>query len=159
MKLVILNSLLDHLNMTKRSSVFSRFMILFLFITCLIISCLNKKNSLIISELDPKVSVDKLNDKLTKDKYYLVQNFEFDNKQYLNELKAYAESHLDQDYFKYSSYSIIFYRESDKTNFNYKETPCDLILWHGNDIICTFEWRDGKYYYSFAYQDGKIISE
>jgi len=111
---------------------------------------------MIISKLHPYSEVDNLGQKY---KYYVVQNFEFGNKQQFEELKEFAENNLDNDYNKFEGYAVGFYKESSRAPIDFKQTESDLILWHGSDLIYSFEWQNGKFLNYYEYKDGKIVSK
>ena len=63
--------------------------ILYVLILVINLSCFNN-SKMIISKLHPYSEVGSLGQKY---KYYVVQNFEFGNKQQFEELKEFAENH------------------------------------------------------------------
>ena len=133
---------------------------LILLISVLIInlSCFNK-GKMIITKLHPFSEIDSIGHEPQKYKFYLVQNFELGNKQQFEEIKKFAEENLDKDYNHYAIYDIGFYKESPKTNLNYRQTPSDLILWHGDDLVFDFAWSYGKFISYNAYKEGKVITK
>lgn len=122
------------------------------------LSCFNK-GKMVITKLHPYSEIDSIGHEPQKYKFYLVQNFELGNKQQFEEIKKFAEENLDKDYKQYAIYDICFYKESSKTNLNYRQTPSDLILWHGDDLVFDFAWSYGKSISYNAYKDGKVISK
>lgn len=121
----------------------------------LIASCL-KTDKIIISKLHPYEEVDSMGQKY---KYYVVQNFEVGNKQQFNQLKKFANQNVDSNYNEFEGYSISFFKESNKTPIKFVQTESDLILWHNEDLVCTFEWKYGRFLNYYEYKKGRIIEK
>jgi hypothetical protein len=131
---------------------------LFALTLCLLLQLSCLKGKMTITKLNPYFEVSNIDTAQQKYVFFLVKNYEAGNEQNFKEIKEFAERNLEQTYGHYAIYDILFYKESSKTNDDYKESPSDLLAWHGDDLIFSFTWSYGKFSYYNEYKNGKIVN-
>jgi len=131
-----------------------------LYLTCLLlVQCDRSSNNLVIIPLNPYSKYSKVGNSKEAYKYYLVKGYIPNSENQLQEVKAFALKNRDSNFSSFNNYQIVFYKESKLTNEGYKEDESDLIEWHGNDIILTFNWSKGNLISIFQYNEGKIVNK
>lgn len=112
-----------------------------------------------IQPLHPYTKIEEKNDGKTKYIYFYVKNFDLEKKNYYDSLAHFASRYRfsDVDTSKFSMYSVEFFSHSDKTNEKYRESPSDLVLWHGKDLLFTIFWGKNNDPITQRYVKGEVI--
>jgi len=110
-----------------------------------------------ITKLSPYSEISYIDTAPQKRFYFLVKNYEPGNEHQLEEIKEFARKNVEPDFERYAVYAMDFYKESNKTNTDYRQTPSDLLDWHATDLIFTLYWNYGKFAIFHIYKDGKSI--
>jgi len=126
-------------------------------IVCVLVACSACRKKFDIVPLSPYVKDNKFDSIVQQSKYYLIEGYA-DNIDQFEKIRDFAFRNIDTDYKAFDSYAMVFYRESSETNRRYKETPENIIEWHGDDIVYMFVWKKGGYRYYFKYKNGEIIN-
>lgn len=133
----------------------SIFIISSLFIFFLNFKC--KRENIETYPLSPFEKTDTLNQIIVqKDKYFIIYNYDTNDSSQISYVKKFAIQQLDLGYENFSSFNIIFYKQSANLKLNFRQTESDILLWHGNDIVFTFQWLNGKFGFYNDYVNGRI---
>lgn len=129
-----------------------------LILSLFFINCISKKTELNIYPLSPFSRVNKFNDIIQKEVYYIVYNYSSDE---IDEgrLKNFAFSRITLTDSIFNDFKVVFYKASSLLDTAYRERPEDLLDWHSKSKIADFTWNKGKYLGSFKYKNGTILSK
>lgn len=125
-------------------------------IVVLLVSCTSKKQ-LEIVPLSPYYKVETKHGKTIKSIYFLVKHWEDQNSRQYDTLNEFSDVYKLSDTTKCNICSIYFYKESNRTNEEYRESESDFIDWHSKDLVFSKEWQGDKVVYIQRFKNGKVI--
>ena len=94
-----------------------------------------------------------------KGENYLIKNYSESIKTE-NYIDSFVKRNRDASLTKYDNYSIIFYKESKKTNIeNITKRPRDLDRYsQDQDLLFIYRWTNGKYEAKYKFKNGQIVN-
>ena len=130
---------------------------------CLILSgCSYSQNTSSIIPLKILNYVDTTIDRgeqiISKTDFFLVQNFQ-DGKLTEDYIDKFVETHKDSNLNKYAQYTIVFYKESERTtlaNITANKRIIDRYS-QENDWIYSYRWSNGKFLSKWEIRDGELV--
>jgi predicted phosphodiesterase len=126
-----------------------------LFVCC--VSRQSARGQLAIAPLHPYEEINTVGNHVQKYKFFIVNNFQEGSKEQIKQIDNYIKGNMDKDHNKYSQYIVVIYKESDKLNKSFKQTESDMLMWHGKDVIYTFQWDQGVFSFYTIHKNGALV--
>lgn len=142
----------------KHLTAYRRFMIASiapLFFCCVIPG--NAAEELRIYPLHPFEETDSVGSYMHKYKFFIIDSVQEGNKMQFSQIESYIKRNMDKDLNKFNKYIVMVYKESSKLTRNFRQTEFNRLMWHGQDIVYSFEWNKGIFASCEQFKDGRII--
>lgn len=90
--------------------------------------------------------------------YFLVRGYD-DSPETLKFIEAFINNHKDIDYASFDNYTMVFFKESEKTTIeSIKNNPKTWDYYSNeHDLVYDYLWHKGKFATRFKYKNGIII--